>query len=104
VGGKLEHGASVIVSWSWGLVRAASAFLLDWQTDAALAHGVRKGLEKTGDRESDLHLWRVGPGHAAAVISIVSYHPEPADHYKSRLADLMSLSHVTIDVLHCRPA
>ncbi len=94
-------GACVIANWSWGLVRAAGAVLLDLRPDGALAAGVRERLERDGDRVADLHLWRVGPGHAAAIVSIVSDRPEAPARYKARLADLRGLSHVTIEVLPC---
>jgi cation diffusion facilitator family transporter len=94
-------GACVIANWSWGLVRAAGAVLLDLSPDAALAGEVRRRLERDGDRVADLHLWRVGPGHAAAVVSIVSDTPAPPAAYKARLADLRGLSHVTVEVLPC---
>jgi cation diffusion facilitator family transporter len=94
-------GACVIANWSWGLIRAAAAILLDLRRDAALATGVLERLEQNGDRVTDLHLWQIGPGHAAAVVSIVSDRPEPPAGYKARLADLAGLSHVTIEVLPC---
>lgn len=94
-------GACVIANWSWGLVRAAGAVLLDLRPDAALAAGVRERLERNGDRLADLHLWRIGPGHAAAIVSIVSDRPEPPSRYKALLADLRGLSHVTIEVVPC---
>jgi cation diffusion facilitator family transporter len=94
-------GAAVIANWSWGLLRAAGAVLLDLRPDAALAGEVRRRLEQHGDRVADLHLWRVGPGHAAAVVSIVSDEPAPPAAYKARLADLRTLSHVTVEVLAC---
>jgi cation diffusion facilitator family transporter len=94
-------GAGVIANWSWGLLRAAGAVLLDLRPDAALASEVRRRLERDGDRVADLHLWRIGPGHQAAVVSIVSEAPvSPAD-YKARLADLAGLSHVTVEVQLC---
>lgn len=94
-------GACVIANWSWGLVRAAGAVLLDLRPDAALAAGVLERLERNGDRVADLHLWRIGPGHAAAIVSIVSDRPEPPSRYKALLADLRGLSHVTIEVVPC---
>jgi cation diffusion facilitator family transporter len=94
-------GACVIANWSWGLVRAAGAVLLDLRPDTALAAGVLERLEKNGDRVADLHLWRIGPGHAAAIVSIVSERPEPPERYKARLADLRGLSHLTVEVLPC---
>jgi cation diffusion facilitator family transporter len=92
----------VILSWSWSLVRSASAVLLDVSPDPALSRVIAARLEQAGDRVSDLHLWRIGPGHLAAVISLVSDHPNAPGFYKKRLAGLPGLSHVTIEVEPCR--
>jgi cation diffusion facilitator family transporter len=91
----------VILSWSWSLIRSAGAVLLDVSPDPALSRKIAARLEQAGDRISDLHLWRVGPGHLAAVISLVSDHPEAPGSYKSRLSGLPGLSHVTIEVERC---
>ena len=94
-------GACVIANWSWGLIRAAGATLLDLLPDETLAGRVRARLERGSDRVADLHLWRVGPGHFAAVVSIVSDAPASLVAYKARLVDLPGLSHVTIEVVAC---
>lgn len=94
-------GTGVILSWSYGLVRDTGAVLLDAVPDQELAATVRERLETGGDRVSDLHLWRIGPGHNAAVVSLVSDHPRLAAEYKTRLASLPGLSHVTIEVERC---
>ena len=91
----------VILSWSWSLVRAAGAVLLDASPDPALARKLAARLEQNGDRISDLHLWRMGPGHLAAIVSLVSDHPDAPSSYKKRLDDLPGLSHVTIEVEPC---
>ncbi len=65
-------GSAVIANWSWGLVRAAGAVLLDMSPDDHLAHEIGGRLEVKGDRITDLHVWRVGPGHASAVVSLAS--------------------------------
>ena len=94
-------GACVIANWSWGLVRAAAAVLLDLDADAALKMEISKRLEQSGDRIADLHVWRIGPGHVAAIVSLVSDQPEPLPVYRERLADLHGLSHVTIELQWC---
>jgi cation diffusion facilitator family transporter len=94
-------GAIVVASWSWTLLRAAGAVLLDVSPDPELSRAIAERLEVGGDRISDLHLWRLGPGHVAGIISLVSHHPAPAGHYKARLSDLRALSHVTIEVELC---
>jgi len=91
----------VILSWSWTLVRSAGAVLLDVCPDPALVRKITSRLEQGSDRVSDLHLWRLGPGHLAAVISVVTHEPHAPDHYKRRLGGLTDLSHVTIEVLPC---
>src|SRR5262249_3817716 len=60
----------VILSWSWSLVRSAGAVLLDAAPDPALSAKIVARLEQDGDRISDLHLWRLGPGHLGAIISL----------------------------------
>lgn len=94
-------GSIVIASWAYGLLRASGAVLLDVNADKNLERVIRGRLETAGDRVTDLHLWQVGPGHRAAVISVVSDHPAPPATYKRRLGGLRGLSHVTIEVETC---
>jgi cation diffusion facilitator family transporter len=94
-------GALVIARWSWGLIRGAGAVLLDAVPDRERAETIRRTLERDGDRVSDLHLWRVGPGHHAAVVALVTDDPHPPAHYKERLAAIPGLSHVTVEVASC---
>ena len=95
-------GMAVIANWSWNLLRAAGSVLLDMQPGGGLARRIEERLENVADdRVADLHLWRVGPGHHAAVVSIVSDRPEPPAVYKARLAGIPGLSHVTVEVLTC---
>ncbi len=91
----------VILCWSWTLIRSAGAILLDVCPDPALSRKIAARLEQESDRVSDLHLWRLGPGHLAAVISLVTHEPRAPDWYKKRLSGLTGLSHVTIEVVTC---
>jgi cation diffusion facilitator family transporter len=94
-------GALVIAHWSWGLIRDAGAVLLDATPDGELAAEIRDRLEQGDDRIADLHVWRVGPGHHAAIVALVSDAPRPVETYKARLADLSRLSHVTVELHRC---
>ena len=91
----------VILSWSWTLIRSAGAILLDVCPDPALSRKITSRLEQGSDRVSDLHLWRLGPGHLAAVISVVTHDPRSPEQYKRRLSGLPGLSHVTIEIVRC---
>jgi hypothetical protein len=75
--------------------------LLDVSADKNLQSVIRDRLETKGDRVSDLHVWQVGPGHRAAVISVISDQPHAPADYKGRLGGLRGLSHVTIEVETC---
>jgi cation diffusion facilitator family transporter len=93
-------GAFVIASWSIALIRDTGAILLDRTPDPGMAAKVRATIESEGDQVTDLHLWRLGPGHLGAIVSIAtSAQREPA-HYRQRLADFRDLSHVTVEVQH----
>ncbi|MHC1998887.1 CDF family Co(II)/Ni(II) efflux transporter DmeF [Methylobacterium sp. CM6241] len=94
-------GAAVIVAWSWSLIRSTGATLLDAVPDRNLAHSVRTRLETNGDTITDLHLWRLGPGHTGLIVSLVSDHPQEPAAYKAKLADLEGLSHITVEANLC---
>jgi cation diffusion facilitator family transporter len=91
----------VILSWAWTLIRSAGAVLLDACPDPALVRKMAARLQQGSDRVSDLHLWRLGPGHLAAVISVVTHEQRSPDEYKKRLAGLTGLSHITVEVVPC---
>ena len=91
-------GALVIANWSYGLVRDTGGILLDMTTDRAIADRVRGAIETDGDRVADLHLWRLGPGHLGAILSVVTSEPRSADFYHARLREVGRFSHVTVEV------
>ena len=62
---------------------------------------VRTRLETNGDTITDLHLWRLGPGHTGLIVSLVSDHPQEPAAYKTKLADLEGLSHITVEANLC---
>ena len=91
-------GAAVIASWSYGLIRDTGAILLDMNPDRGMAERVRATIERDGDRLEDLHLWRLGPGHLGAILSVVTTKPRDAGHYRRLLGHFRNLSHVTVEV------
>jgi cation diffusion facilitator family transporter len=91
-------GAAVIASWSYGLIRDTGAILLDMNPDRSMADKVRATIECDGDRLEDLHLWRLGPGHLGAILSVVTTKPRDAGHYRRLLDRFHNLSHVTVEV------
>ncbi len=91
-------GALVIANWAFGLIRDTGAILLDMTPDQRLAQRLRQTIEADGDELADLHLWRLGPGHLGAILSIQSKTRQSADHYHQKLTRFKSLSHLTVEV------
>ncbi len=91
-------GACVIASWSYGLIRDTGAILLDMTPDADIMQDIRQTIESEGDGLADLHLWRLGPGHLGAIVSVTTVHARTPRFYRNLLARFASLSHLTIEV------
>ncbi|GAO05551.1 CDF family Co(II)/Ni(II) efflux transporter DmeF [Anaeromyxobacter sp. PSR-1] len=94
-------GALVIARWSVGLLRDTGAVLLDAEVAEGRRAAVRAALEQGEDRVADLHLWRVGPRHLAAIVSVVSPAPRAPAEYKDRLRAFPDLVHLTVEVHAC---
>jgi cation diffusion facilitator family transporter len=91
-------GACVIASWAYGLVRDTGRILLDMNPDRVLTERLRQEIETDGDKLTDLHVWRLGPGHLGAVLSVVTGKQRGPEDYHERLRHFASLSHITVEV------
>jgi cation diffusion facilitator family transporter len=96
-------GAFVIASWSYGLIRDSAMVLLDADADPEMSRQIRTTLESDlGARVSDLHLWRLGPGHRGLIVSLVAPDVTNAENIKAALRHRYpDLSHVTVEVAVC---
>lgn len=90
-------GAAVIARWAVIMMIDTGAILLDAAEDPGLAHAVRSAIETGDEKVSDLHLWRVGPGRHAAIISLLTAEPLEPEIYKQRLAHLPQIVHVSVE-------
>jgi len=93
-------GSLVIASWSYGLIRDTGAILLDMNPDRKMVEALRQVIAAEGDQLADVHLWRLGPGHLGAILSVVTAQPREPAYYRDRLAGFASLSHLTVEVSH----
>jgi cation diffusion facilitator family transporter len=91
-------GAGLVAQFAYTLIRRAGAALLDINPSPVLTEEIRTRLEAAGARVLDLHLWRLGPGHHAAVAVVTADAPAPVETYRARLEDIPGLSHLTIEV------
>jgi len=92
-------GSLVIARWSLRLLRETGAVLLDAEVGEERRRALREAIEAGGGhRVADLHVWRVGPRHLSAVVTVVARAPLAPDEYKARLAAFPDLAHVTVEV------
>ncbi len=96
-------GAIIITRWSYGLLKQTSPILLDASIEEEYQRKIIETIEKDSDnRISDIHVWKVGANHYAAIISLVTHFPNATEHYKKLLNTFDKLSHVTIEVYECK--
>ncbi|MCL6653996.1 cation transporter [Agrobacterium rubi] len=92
-------GGIVIARWSWGLLRSTGAVLVDAVPQAqGLSSQIRSRLETPEEKITDLHVWQVGPGHHAAIVSIKSPSPQAPSFYREKLEAITELSHITVEI------
>ncbi len=92
-------GGAVIARWSWSLLADTARVLLDGEVSEERRLAIVRAVELDQQaRVADLHVWRVGPRHLAAIVSVVSESPRGADHYRARLGGFPDLVHVTVEV------
>jgi cation diffusion facilitator family transporter len=97
-------GSGVVFSWAYTLLRDTSGILLDRTPPSSdLPDEIRRSVESDGDSLiTDLHVWQVGTGKFAAIISIVAHQSKSSDEYRERLREHEELVHLTIETQHCR--
>ena len=95
-------GSLVIGAWALSLIRDTGLVLLDTVPDRLLADNLRQTIEVDDDRLVDLHLWRLGPGHLGAIVTVATDKQRDPAYYRQRLERFRNLSHLTIEV--CSPS
>lgn len=95
-------GAVLLAQFAWRLLVRTGAVLLDVNPSPELTAEIRRRMERHGERLLDLHLWRLGPGHHAAIVVVEAQDVQSAEIYRERLAGLPGLSHVTVETRQAR--
>src|SRR5258708_8508994 len=96
-------GAGLVAQFALSLIRRAAMTLLDMTPSPVLANDIRARLQAKGERVVDLRLWRLGPGHHAALAVVAAARPQSAETYHMRLHGVPGLSHVTVEVRASAP-
>ena len=91
-------GAALIAVWAVGLLRETGRTLLDAGLHDGIESEVRAVLAEAGAEARDLHLWQVGNGRYALILSLVPDGKTTAEDIRRRLAVHEELVHVTVEI------
>jgi cation diffusion facilitator family transporter len=98
-------GTLLVGRWAWGLLRDTGRVLLDAEMDAPVVEEVRevvRGLPQP-TTVRDLHVWRVGKGKYACILSLSTGAVLDTDAVRRALSGHEELVHVTVEVLFVTP-
>jgi len=93
-------GAALVSVWAAGLLRQTSRVLLDAEMDAPVVEEIREAIA-AGPVPAvvcDLHVWRVGTGKYACIVSVATEAPIDPDDIKRLLRVHEELVHISVEV------
>ena len=97
-------GAVLVSIWAWGLLRDCGRTLLDAEMDAPVVDEIREVIEQGAFQAQicDLHVWKVGRGKYACIVSLLAAAPVDVESVRRALSIHEELVHITIE-LHLLP-
>lgn len=93
-------GAGLVAVWAVGLLRDSGRVLLDAEMDAPVVAEIREVIDASpvAATISDLHVWRVGKGMYACIVSLVTTADASPDYFKKQLQIHEELVHISVEV------
>ncbi len=93
-------GSLIVAAWAFTLLRDTGRILLDAEMDAPVVAGIKESLCRCRVPATieDLHVWRVGKGKFACVLSVETAEVVSSDEIRSLLSVHQELTHVTVEV------
>jgi len=93
-------GAGLVSVWALGLLRDTSRVLLDAEMNAPVVAEIREVIDASPikARLSDLHVWRVGKGKYACILSLATDNEVSPEYFKRQLSIHEELVHISIEI------
>ena len=93
-------GAVMVLVWAYGLLHDTSRVLLDAEMTAPLVEEIREVIAESPIKAtiSDLHVWRVGQGKYACIVSLVTDINASPEYFKNQLRIHEELVHISIEI------
>jgi cation diffusion facilitator family transporter len=93
-------GATLVSVWAFGLLRDTGRVLLDAEMNAPVVAEIREVIDASPikARLSDLHVWRVGKGKYACILSLATDNEVSPEYFKRQLSIHEELVHISIEI------
>lgn len=93
-------GAGLVAVWAYGLLRDSGRVLLDAEMNAPVVAEIRDVIDASPIKAdiTDLHVWRVGKGKYACILSLAVTEAAEPDDFRRQLSIHEELVHVTVEV------
>jgi len=93
-------GAVLVAAWAAGLMRDSGRVLLDAEMDAPVVAEIREVIAASPVPATlcDLHVWRVGKGKYACIVSLATAGAVGPDYFKQQLRVHEELAHISVEV------
>ncbi len=93
-------GAALVSAWAYSLLRDTSKVLLDAEMDSPLVGKIRSAIlaDPATCEVTDIHLWRVGKGKYACILSLACNENVAPAYFKNALATFEEIAHFTVEV------
>ena len=93
-------GAVLVSVWAYGLLRDSGRVLLDAEMNAPIVEEIREVIQTSSVKAdiSDLHVWRVGKGKYACILSLTTDEAAEPEYFKRLLSVHEELVHITAEI------
>ncbi|MES2185891.1 MAG: CDF family Co(II)/Ni(II) efflux transporter DmeF [Pseudomonadota bacterium] len=93
-------GGILVAVWAAGLLRQSGRVLLDAEMDAPVVAEIQEAIATApfDAQLCDLHVWRVGKGRYACIVSIATTSAATPDEVKALLRVHEELVHISVEV------
>ena len=93
-------GAGLVAVWAYGLMRDSGRVLLDAEMNAPVVTEIREVIDASPIKAeiNDLHVWRVGKGKYACILSLLTSDEASPEYFRRQLRIHEELVHITVEV------
>jgi cation diffusion facilitator family transporter len=93
-------GAVLVSVWAYGLLRDTGRVLLDAEMNVPVVAEIREVIAASPVKAQicDLHVWRVGKGKFACILSLATDNEVSPEYFKKQLNIHAELVHISIEI------